>query len=186
MSYGVPFVTPLPTPGVTQSPTFESQLIARDQEVQAKLEAKIADADIALTGGDIAKHGIRATELAAADFLPVGATYDPANLYHQAAGAGNTASHGIPVQPGQRIRSVTCHGRNSGVAWTWALLKIAKATGIVTPIASQSSTTVPAQIDPVTLTVSEVALAGFAYVMRWTAGGAGDRILGAEHEVDRP
>jgi hypothetical protein len=186
MSLGIPYVAPLPTPGVTPSPAFESQLVAHCQETELKLEAKVVDADIALTAGDVPVHGIRTFELGAAGASFIGFVYDPATLYAASAAGGNTATHTLPVQPGQRIRTVTVHGRNSGVAWTVALLSIDKATGAVTAISSTTSGAVAGTIEARTLAVSTTVLANVAYVVRMTAGAAADRFLGASFGVDRP
>lgn len=186
MSYGVPFVSPLPVPGVTPSPTFEAQLIAWAQENEGKLEQKIAGADIALVSGDFATHGIRTLELAVAGSSLIGATYDAATGYTTAAAGGNTVSKSLDVQPGQRIRDVSCHGRNTGVAWTVAVLRMAKLTQVLTVIGSATSGTVATTTEKKSVALTEVVLADFAYIVRFTAGAASDRCIGFSFGVDRP
>lgn len=185
MSLGVPFTTPLPTPGVTASPTFEAQLIARHQEIQAKLEQKVGQGDLAVTTGDLATHGNRPLELPAAGVTATDATYDVAGAYWAAAAGGNTVVQALPVQPGQRIKVVACHGRNSGVAWTLKVFKVDKATGTVTELATVSSGVVAATIEKKSIALTETVLDDVGYFAKWTAGGAGDRYLGARLEVDR-
>lgn len=187
MSLGIPVVAPIPTPGVTASPTFEAQLVAWMQEIEAKLEAKVNEGDVVLTTGDLTKHGSRTLELAAAGGSGIGATYDPANLYWASAAGGNTVTKELPVQVGQRITGVACHGRNSGVAWTLAALKIDKTTGAVTSLGSVVSGTIAGTIEKKAIPpITEVVVAEFAYVLRWTAGAAADRFLGGQFVVDRP
>jgi hypothetical protein len=187
MSLGIPVVAPLPTPGVTASPTFEAELIAWCQEIEAKLEAKVNQADITLTSGDITKHAARPVELPAAAGVGVTATYDAANGYWSAAGAGNTVTVELPMQPGQRLTSVSVHGRNSGVAWTAQVVRIAKGSGTITALgAVMTSGTSAGTIEKLTRALTTVAADDEAFFVRWTAGGAGDRFLGARFEVDRP
>jgi hypothetical protein len=186
MSYGTAFAAPLPTPGVTASPTFESQLLAWCQEAEGKLEQKIGQADLAVTTGDLATHGTRTIELPAAGATGVTATYDAANGYWSAVGAGNTVTTPLAVQPGQRITGVACHGRNGGVAWSLTVYKIEKLTGTVTPIGTVNSGAVAGTIEKKSIPpLTEVVLADYGYFARWTAGGAGDRFLGAQLQVDR-
>lgn len=186
MSYGVPYLSPLPTPGVTPSPTFEAQLVAHSQETETKLEQDITENDITLATGDFKQHVNRPIELGAAGWTFIGATYDPANFYALAAAGGNTASRTLEVQPGQRIRSVQLHGRNSGVAWVLAVFKIDKASSTPTQIGTVNSGVIAGTIEPKSIALTEVVLDGFAYVVRWTSGAAGDRLIGGRFEVDRP
>lgn len=185
MSFGVPVVATLPTPQVTPSPQFEADLITWAQEIESKVEQKIVDADIALTGGDIAVHGVRTEAIAAAGGSLVGMTYDAATLYASAAAGGNTWSKELRVQPGQRIRNVRLYGRNSGVAWTVAVLAIDLASGGVSVLGSAASGTAAGTIEPKDVALSVTVLANTAYVVRFTAGAAGDRVLGGSQGVDR-
>lgn len=188
MSLGVAFTTLLPTPGVTPSPTYEALDVARHQEIEAKLVAKVTDADIALTGGDVAVHGVRTFELPAAGATAPagGATYDAATERWASAAGANVVNQAIPVQPGQRIRSVTVHGRNSGVAWVLTVHKKNKATEAITQLGTVSSGAVAGTIEAKTIALTEVVVAGWAYYLKWTSGAAADRYIGSSYGVDRP
>lgn len=187
MSYGTAFSSPLPTPGVTPSPTFEAQLIAWAQEAEAKLEQKVGQADLAVTSGDLATHGTRIVELPAAGGTAAdGATYDVAGGYWLANGAADTVVLPLPVQPGQRITSVSCHGRTgSTTAWTLTVHKIDKATGTVTQLGTVSSGIIAATIEKKSIALTETVVADVGYFLKWSSGANLDRFLGARFEVDR-
>ncbi len=185
MSYGTIFASPIPTPGVTPSPTFEAQLVAWMQEAEAKLEQKIGQADVILTAGDVS-HANRSVELPAAGATGIGATYDAANGYWSAVGGTDTVTFALSVQPGERIRSVSMHGRNLGTLWTFSVHKIAKSTGTITQLGTVNSGTSSGTIEKLTLAFTEACVDDVAYVARWTAGLAANRCLGVRLEVDRP
>jgi hypothetical protein len=187
MSYGTAFVSPLPTPGVTASPTFETQLIAWCQEAQGKLAQKISNGDVSLlTAGDVS-HTNRIWELSPADGALIGATWDPVNLYVVAVGAADTVTIPIAVQVGERILVAKMYGRNSGTAWNFRIMKIDKTSGTVTTVAGPTSSGVAAgTIEPISFALTETILDNFAYVAKWTSGLALNRCLGLRIEVDRP
>lgn len=186
MSYGTAFTTTLPTAGVTASPTFEQQLIAREQELEAKLVNKVTEGDIALTTGDITKHGTRPTELAAAAAALVGMTYDATLMIAQASAGSQSATWDLPVQPGQRITKVIVSGQNHGVAWVVSLLKQDASTGTVTQIGTVSSGTSSGTIEARTINATEVVVDGFTYAVRFTSGANLDKAYRCRFEVDRP
>lgn len=188
MSLGIAYVAVLPTPGVTASPQFESDLIAWCQETEDKLTAHVAAADIDVgTSGDLTKHGNRAFELAAAEAaLTDGAAYDSTDDVVLASGGGQIGVFGLRVQPGQRLKVVTVYGQNHGSAWSLVVNKKSKVTGAVTQLGSVSSGTVSGTIEPKTLTFTDVALDNYCYFARWTSGANTDKCYGCRYEVDRP
>lgn len=186
MSYGQAIASPRPVPGVTASPSYESLLEAWLAEVQACLEAKVTDAGLDLSAVPEAKHGARVIELPAAGAALLGATYDAANLYAASAAGADTASFPLPVQQGQRIRAVSMHGRaNGAAAWTLDVFRFNKTTGVVTNIGTVASAVAAAIEEKSIPAITEVVGDNLAYVARWTAGGAGARILGVTFQVDR-
>jgi hypothetical protein len=186
MSFGVAFVQALPTPGVTASPQFESDLIAWCQEAEAKLEQKVVNSDTAFTGAG-PTHGEKTIGLSASKGAPLGATWDAANQYFNSAAGADTVTIGLDLEVGQRIKAVSLHGRANGTnAWTLDLLSIAAGTGAVTNLGTVTSAT-PAAIEKKSIgSLSVTVAADIAYVLRWTAGGAGNRCIRGEVVVDRP
>ena len=182
MSYGFPFVSPLPTPGVTASPTFEAQLIAWCQEAEGKLEQQVGvnPSDLFLSGGSsgFIPHVQTGVELPTAGASLLGCTYDATNLYAVAAAAGDTASFAIPAMTSDMLRQVDMWGRNSGGAWTFALLKINKNTGTVTTMDTKTSGIIAGTIEKLSIIVTETLNPDVAYVARWTAGTTLNRCLG--------
>jgi hypothetical protein len=186
MSYGQPFISVRPTPGVTPSPTYESDLDRWALEAQTCLEAKVTDAGLDLSAVAEAKHGLRQFEAPAAGGAILGATYDAANGYVASAAAPDTVTIPLLVQVGQRIRAVSMHGRaNGAAAWTLDVLRINKATGVVTNIGTVASAIAAAIEEKSIPALTEVCNDSLAYVARWTAGGAGSRVYGVTFQLDR-
>ena len=186
MSYGTPFVSPLPTPGVTTSPTFEAQLIAWCEEAQNKLEQKVEETDMDIQNS--VGHDDLHTEFNAAGSERLNVNYSLPFGYAESVGAPALLHLCLPVVVGDTLTTVTATGRADGATlWSARVLQVNKVTGVVASVTGplQPVGSPAAALANVSMTVNLLVANNIAYILEWSAPNPGHRFYGARMQTNR-
>lgn len=188
--FGSAPTAPLPVVGVDIGPTAASMVNTAIAELQAIVTPKIIPTEIDLGNDGELKHGSRVIHIHAAAGVPTGtsAFTGGTSMFWQGAAAGDTVVMSLsPLAVNDRVRSVFVYGRANGVtAWTCKLYSQNMITGVVTQIGSTLTSGTAAAIQALNFgALTQTLAADTVLLVEWTAGAAGNRVIGVEVQFDK-